>query len=52
MDKVKHQKIAFILSARDDYDKSDVQTWNKLFNEYWRMNADELDIEFNFYLNK
>ena len=46
------KKIGFILSCRNDYDKSNHKFYRYLFNEYLKMDSEELDIEFNFYFNK
>ena len=47
----KKNKIAFILSSRNDFDKSNTEMYKDLYNEYLKMESTELDIEFNFYYN-
>ena len=47
----KKNKIAFILSSRNDFDKSNTEMYKDLYNEYLKMESSELDIEFNFYYN-
>jgi hypothetical protein len=46
----KKKKIGFILSSRNDYDKSNQKFYQYLFNEYLNTDDDEVETEFNFYL--
>jgi|TARA_R100000479_G_scaffold134372_1_gene71619 hypothetical protein len=46
----KKKKIGFILSSRNDYDKSNQKFYQYLYNEYLNTDDDEVETEFNFYL--
>jgi len=49
--KTKEDKITFIMSYRHDEIKNNDTFFKHLFNEYLKMDNDELDIEFNYYYN-
>tara|TARA_B110000285_G_C14585422_1_gene364030 strand:+ start:28 stop:225 length:198 start_codon:yes stop_codon:yes gene_type:complete len=45
----KEQKIGFILSCRHDEIKKNDTFYKYLFNEYLKMDNQEINIEFNYY---
>jgi len=49
--KNKKDKITFIMSIRHDEIKNNDTFFKYLYNEYLKMDNDELDIEFNYYYN-
>ena len=51
MTQSKKDKITFIMYYRHDEIKNNDTFFKHLFNEYLKMDNDELDIEFNYYYN-
>ena len=49
--KNKKDKITFIMSYRHDEIRDNHPFFKHLYNEYLKMDNDELDIEFNYYYN-
>jgi len=47
----KKDKITFIMSYRHDEVRDNHPFFKHLYNEYLKMDNDELDIEFNYYYN-
>jgi hypothetical protein len=47
----KKEKISFIMSSRYDEIKNNDTFYRYLFNQYLKMDNEELNIDFNYYYN-
>jgi hypothetical protein len=50
--KQKETKIGFILSSRNDFNKFNDDFYKYLWSEYNKMSANEINIQFNYYLKR